>query len=90
MEFCKGQYKVLFFSTLACSTCFFEKYECDIASYTDDNTSRTNDSDLYTYTLVLSKLNKCADSFFTLFKEIHMKANGDKCHLIITTENQLV
>ena len=61
VEFCKGQYKVLFFSTLACSTCFFEKYECDIASYTDDSTPCTNDSDLYTCTLVLSKFNKCTD-----------------------------
>ena len=27
---------------------FFEKYECDIASYADDNTPHTYDSDLYT------------------------------------------
>ena len=32
---------------------FFEKYECDIASYADDNTPHTYDSDLCT---VLSKL----------------------------------
>ena len=34
---------------------FFEKCECDIASYADDNAPRTYDSDLYT---VLSKLKK--------------------------------
>ena len=38
---------------------FFEKYECDIASYADDNTPHIYDSDLYT---VLSKLKNCTDS----------------------------
>ena len=46
---------------------FFEKYECDIASYTNDNTPQTYDSDLYT---VLSKLKNCADSLLTWFKKI--------------------
>ena len=32
---------------------FFKKYKCDIASYADDTTAHTYDSDLYT---VLSKL----------------------------------
>ena len=41
---------------------FFEKYECDIASYADDNTPHTYDSDLYT---VLSNLKICTDSLFT-------------------------
>ena len=48
---------------------FFEKYECDIASYADDNAPHTYDSDLYT---VLSKLKNCTDSLFTWFKENHM------------------
>ena len=34
---------------------FFQKYKYDIASYADDNTPHTYDSDLYT---VLSKLKK--------------------------------
>ena len=63
---------------------FFEKCECDIASYDDDNTFHRYDSDLYT---VLSKLKNCADSLFTWFKVNHMKPNGDKCHLLATTEN---
>ena len=54
---------------------FFEKY-CDIASFVDDNTPHTYDSDLYT---VLSKLKNCTDSLFTWFKENHMKLSGDKC-----------
>ena len=43
---------LLFFNVNICDM-FFEKYECDIASYADDNTPHTYDSDLYT---VLSKL----------------------------------
>ena len=39
---------------------FFEKYECDIASYVDDNTPHTYDSGLY---IVLSKLKKLYRSF---------------------------
>ena len=64
----------------------FEKYECDIASYTDDNTPHTCDSDLYT---VLNKLKNCTDSLFTWFQENHMKPNGGKCHLLVTTEKSV-
>ena len=64
----------------------FEKYECDTASYADDNTPHTYDSDLCT---VLSKLKNCTDSLFTWFKENHIKPNGDKCHLLVTTEKSV-
>ena len=64
----------------------FEKYECDIASYADDNTSHTYDSDLCT---VLSKLKNCTDNLFTWFKENHMKPNGDKCNILVTTEKSV-
>ena len=65
---------------------FFEKYECDIASYANNHTPHTYDSDLCT---VLSKLENCTDSLFTWFKENHMKPYGDKCHLLITTEKSV-
>ena len=65
---------------------FFEKYECDIASYADDNTPHTYDLDLCT---VLSELKDCTDSLFTWFKENHMKPNGDKSHLLVTTEKSV-
>ena len=65
---------------------FFEKYECNIASYADDNTPNTYESDLYT---VLSKLKNCTDSLFTGFKENHMKPNVDKYHLLGTTEKSV-
>ena len=38
---------------------------------------------------VLSKLENCADSLFTWFKENHMKPNSDKCHLPVTTEKSV-
>ena len=63
-----------------------EKYECNIASYADDNKPRTYDSDLYT---VFSKLKNCTDSLFTWFKENQMRPNGDKCHLLVTTEKSV-
>ena len=74
-----------FFNTNMCDM-FFEKYECDIASYADDNKPHTYDSDLYT---VLSKLKNFTDSLFTWFKENHMKPTGDKCHLFVTTEKSV-
>ena len=65
---------------------FFEKCKCDIASYADDNTSHTYESDLYT---LFSKLKNCTDSPFTWFKENHLKPNDDKCHLLVTTEKSV-
>ena len=65
---------------------FFGKYGCDIASYADDNTHYTYDSDLYT---VLSKLKNGTDSLFTWFMENHMKPSGGKSHLLVTTEKSV-
>ena len=65
---------------------FFEKHECDIVSYADDNAPHTYESDLYT---ILSKLRNCVDSLSTWFKENHMKPNGDKCRLLVTTEKSV-
>ena len=65
---------------------FFQKYECDTARYTDDNTPHSHDSDLYT---VLSKLKNCTDSMFAWFKENRMEPNGDKCHLLVITEKSV-
>ena len=38
---------------------------------------------------VLSNLKNCTDSLFTWFKENHMKPNGGKCHLLVTTEKSV-
>ena len=68
------------------ATCFLKKYQCNTASYADDNTPHTYDSDLYD---VFSKLKNCTDSLLTWFKENHMKSNGDKCHFLVTTEKSV-
>ena len=65
---------------------FFEEYKCDIASYADNNTLHTYDSDLYTF---LSKLKNYTDSLFLRFKGNHMEPNGDKCHLLVITEKSV-
>ena len=65
---------------------FFEKCERDIASYADDNTPNTYDSDLYT---VLSKLKNFTYCVFTWFKENHMKPNVSATSWL-QLKNQLV
>ena len=61
---------------------FLWDYKCDIASYADDNTPYTSDISL---NLVLEKLESSTHDLFRWFKENHMKANPDKCHLLVTT-----
>ena len=68
---------------------FFLKYKCYVASYGHDNISRTSHLDFCSLNCVLSKLQNCADSLFTWFKDNHMKPNGDKCHLFLTTEKSV-
>ena len=54
-------------------------YKCDIASYADDNTP---------YTSGISETLSYKSSTHDLFrwvKENYMKANPDKCHLLVTT-----
>ena len=61
---------------------FLWDYKCDIASYADDNTPYTSDISL---NLVLEKLESSTHDLFRWFKENYMKANLDKCHLLVTT-----
>ena len=64
----------------------FEKYQCDIGGYVDENIHHTFDSDL---NIVLNKLENCTNSLFTCYQENHMKPNGDKCHFVITPEKSV-
>ena len=59
---------------------FFWDYKCDIASYADGNTPYTSDISL---NLVSEKLESSTHDLFRWFKENHMKANPDKCHLFL-------
>ena len=74
MEFHKGQFWVPYFSIFISAT-FFDIIECDIASYADDN--RDN---------VISNLEKSTNSLLNWFRENNMKANADKCHLLVSSD----
>ena len=54
----------------------------NVLGYVDDNTPYTFDISL---NLVLEKLESSAHDPFRWFKGNQMKANPDKCHLLVTT-----
>ena len=60
---------------------FYDINECDIASYADDNIPYISSSSLDT---VINKLEESTNKLFKWFMNNHMKANADKCHLLIT------
>ena len=61
-------------------------YMCDIASHTYYNTPYTYDADL---NIVISKLEDRTIKLFKWFKENHLKANDDKCHLLVSTDKPM-
>ena len=62
---------------------FFDIIECDIASYADDNIPYNSDLNLDN---VISNLKKSTNSLLNWFTENHMKANADKCHLLVSSD----
>ena len=60
---------------------FYDIDKCDIASYADDNTPYITDFNLEE---VIQKLELTTNNLFEWFKNNHMKANADKCHLLVT------
>ena len=75
---------LLLFNIYICDT-FFDIIECDIASYADDNTPYNFDFNLDN---VISNLEKSTNSLLNLFRENHMKANTDKCHLLVSFDER--
>ena len=65
---------------------FYDSDKCDIASYTDDNTPYISDFNLEE---VIQKLELTTNNLFEWFKNNHMKANGDKCHLLVTRDTDV-
>ena len=61
---------------------FLWDYKCNIASYADDTTRNTSHISL---NLVLEKLERTTHDLFRWFKENHIKANLDKCNLLLIT-----
>ena len=62
---------------------FYDIDNCDIASYSDDNTTYTNDFSLQE---VIQKLKLITNNLREWFENNHMKANIDKCHLLVTRD----
>ena len=71
----------LLFNVYLCDI-FFDIIECDIASYADDNTPYNFDFSLDN---VISNLQKSINSLLNWFRENHMKANADKCHFLVSS-----
>ena len=61
---------------------FFDIVECDIASYADDNTPYSFDFNLDN---VINNLEK-SNSLLNCLRENHMKANANKCHLLVSSD----
>ena len=57
----------------------------DIASYADDTTPYVCLKDM---DLIIEKLEVKANGIFQWFNENAMKANTDKCHILITTNEE--
>ena len=60
---------------------FYDISDCDIANYADDNTPYVSSSNL---DAVINKLEESTKNLFQCFRNNHMKANTDKCHLLAT------
>ena len=62
---------------------FHDIDNCDIGSYADDNTPYTSDFNLEE---VIGKLELITNNLFEWLKNNLMKANADKCHLLVTRD----
>ena len=71
----------LLFNIYICDI-FFDKIECDIASYADVNTPYKFGFNLDN---VINNLEKSTNSLLNWFRQNHMKANADKCHLLVSS-----
>ena len=60
---------------------FHDINNCNIECYADDNTPYAGSSNL---DALINKLQESTNSLFQWFRNKHMKANADKCHLLVT------
>ena len=70
----------LLFNIYICDM-FSDIDDCDIASYADDNTPYASSINL---DALINKIEECTNNLFQWFRNNHMKANADKCHLLVT------
>ena len=64
---------------------FFEQKDVNFSVHADDSTPYFCDKNLE---VLLSKLQICALKLFELFSNNHLKMNSDKCHLILSSNNE--
>ena len=70
----------LLFNIYICDM-FYDIDDCNIASYADDNAPYASSSNL---DALINKLEESTYNLFQWFRNNHMKANADKCHLLVT------
>ena len=75
----------LLFNTYICDL-LFDIIEIDIANYADDTTPYALDSKLEN---IVKLLEENADKLFDWFSNNYLKANPDKCHLLVNTTGNI-
>ena len=65
---------------------FYEINKCDILSYADDNTPCNSE---FNREEVRQKPQLITNNLFQWLKNNHMKANADKCHLLVTRDTDV-
>ena len=75
----------LFFNVNICDLFYFIE-EWETANYADDTTPYTAQEDLET---VIRSLERCAKIIFSWFEFNYMKANSDKSHLLLSSDNEV-
>ena len=83
-KYCRILFGVIFgplvFNIYICDI-FYDIDDCGIASYADDNTRYASSSNL---DALITKLEESTNNLFQWVRNNHMKANADKCHLLVT------
>ena len=75
----------LFFNIFICDP-FFDDIDIDLANYADDTTTYAYDLEI---DKVIESLEKNIDKLFHWFSDNFLKANPDKCHLLINTDENV-
>ena len=75
----------LFFNIFICDL-FFDDIDIDLANYADDTTPYAYDLEL---DKVIESLEKNIDKLFDWFSDNFLKANPDKCHLLINADGNV-